>query len=95
MQAKAHIDHHLHDPTLCPASVAAALHVSLRTLYRAFDEQDQPAAAWIRQRRLERCRRDLIDPAHSSNTGLSPPGQTETWSRPRCLALYNCWSARS
>jgi AraC-like DNA-binding protein len=63
MQAKVHIDQHLPDPDLSPATVAAALHVSLRTLYRAFDEQHQAAATWIRRRRLERCRRDLIDPA--------------------------------
>jgi AraC-like DNA-binding protein len=63
MQAKAHIDRHLNDPGLSPSTVAAALHVSLRTLYRAFGEQQQPAGAWIRNRRLERCRRDLTDPA--------------------------------
>jgi AraC-like DNA-binding protein len=63
LQAKAYIDRHLKDPSLSPTTVAEALHVSLRTLYRAFGEQEQPTAAWIRQRRLEHCRRDLTDPA--------------------------------
>jgi AraC-like DNA-binding protein len=51
------------DPTLTPAMIAAAHHVSVRYLYRLFETEQSRVAAWIRQRRLERCPRDLLDPA--------------------------------
>jgi AraC-like DNA-binding protein len=35
----------------------------VRYLHRLFEAQDTTVAAWIRRRRLERCRRDLADPA--------------------------------
>jgi AraC-like DNA-binding protein len=57
------IDRRLGDPELSPSAVAAAHHISLRQLYRLFDAQPMGVAGWIRQRRLERCRRDLLDPA--------------------------------
>ncbi|RLV79188.1 AraC family transcriptional regulator [Streptomyces rapamycinicus NRRL 5491] len=50
-------------PGLTPASIAAAHHISLRYLYRLFEEQGHTVSAWIRAQRLERCRRDLADPA--------------------------------
>jgi AraC-like DNA-binding protein len=53
----------LGDPALSPGALAAAHHISLRHLYRLFDAQPMGVAGWIRQRRLERCRRDLLDPA--------------------------------
>jgi AraC-like DNA-binding protein len=58
-RAKAFIDDHLRDPGLTPARVAAALNVSLRTLYRSFDADGQTIAAYIRRSRLLRTRRDL------------------------------------
>jgi AraC-like DNA-binding protein len=57
------VEQHLGDATLNPGAVAAANHVSLRHLHRLFESQDTTVAAWIRHRRLERCRRDLADPA--------------------------------
>jgi AraC-like DNA-binding protein len=59
----AFIDAHLGDPGLSPAQVAAAHHVSLRYVHKVFETQSSSVAAWIRQRRLERCRQDLLDPA--------------------------------
>jgi AraC-like DNA-binding protein len=65
----AFIDAHLADPDLSPAAIAAANHVSLRQLYKLFAGRGvgtgpgTGVAGWIRQRRLERCRRDLLDPA--------------------------------
>ncbi|GAA0572233.1 MULTISPECIES: helix-turn-helix domain-containing protein [Streptomyces] len=53
----------LRSPGLTPASIAAAHHISLRYLYRLFEEQGHTVSAWIRAQRLERCRRDLADPA--------------------------------
>jgi AraC-like DNA-binding protein len=57
------IEQHLAEADLAPAIVAAAHHVSLRYLHRLFETEDTTVAAWIRRRRLERCRRDLADPA--------------------------------
>lgn len=57
------IDAHLSDPGLDPGLVAAAHYISVRYLYRLFQTQGTTVAAWIRHRRLERCRKDLADPA--------------------------------
>jgi AraC-like DNA-binding protein len=37
--------------------------VSIRYLHKLFETQEATVAEWIRRRRLERCRRDLLDPA--------------------------------
>ncbi|MEU8282867.1 helix-turn-helix domain-containing protein [Micromonospora sp. NPDC048905] len=62
VRVKAFIDEHLGDPDLSPGTVAAAHHVSLRSLHRAFEAEDQTVADIIRTRRLDRCARDLRDP---------------------------------
>jgi AraC-like DNA-binding protein len=59
----AYIEQHLGDPGLAPGTIAAAHHVSVRYLYKLFEAQGQGVAGHIRRRRLERCRRDLLDPA--------------------------------
>ncbi|MEV0263890.1 helix-turn-helix domain-containing protein [Streptomyces sp. NPDC050617] len=58
----AFIDENLGDPGLTPQAVADAHHLSVRSLHRLFRTCDGSVAAWIRSRRLERCRRDLTDP---------------------------------
>jgi AraC-like DNA-binding protein len=58
----AFVDRHLGDPALTPAAVAAAHHLSLRSLHRLFADGGRTVAATIRSRRLERCRHDLADP---------------------------------
>jgi AraC-like DNA-binding protein len=57
------IRQHLADLSLSPGSVAAAHHISTRYLHRLFEQHETTAAAFIRGQRLERCRRDLADPA--------------------------------
>lgn len=59
---RAYIEAHLADPALSPAEVAAAHHISLRYLYKLFEPSGESVAGRIRRRRLERCRRDLLDP---------------------------------
>ncbi|GAA2788084.1 helix-turn-helix domain-containing protein [Crossiella cryophila] len=54
---------HLGDPDLGPVTLAAAHHISVRYLHRLFQQQNQTVAGWIRDQRLENCRRDLADPA--------------------------------
>jgi AraC-like DNA-binding protein len=62
----AFIQQRLGDPELAPGTIAAAHHISLRYLHKLFQEQGTTVAGWIRQRRLEGCRRDLADPALAS-----------------------------
>jgi AraC-like DNA-binding protein/mannose-6-phosphate isomerase-like protein (cupin superfamily) len=59
----AYIEDRLADPELSPATVAEAHHISVRYLHKLFAAQDRTVAAFIRSRRLERSRRDLLDPA--------------------------------
>ncbi|GAA2371392.1 helix-turn-helix domain-containing protein [Streptomyces cuspidosporus] len=58
----AFIDHHLTDPLLDPAAVAAHHHISVRTLHQLFQGEPESVAATIRRRRLERCHADLTEP---------------------------------
>jgi AraC-like DNA-binding protein len=60
-KAKEFIELNLADESLCPATVAAAHNVSSRTLHRLFEEENETPSRWIRLRRLERCRSDLLD----------------------------------
>ncbi|MFC5632735.1 helix-turn-helix domain-containing protein [Streptomyces bullii] len=62
------IDQHLGDPSLSPATVAAAHGISVRRLHQLFAAEGASPAAWIRHRRLERCRRDLADPRLSGRS---------------------------
>ena len=57
------VHQHLGDPQLSPSAIAAAHHMSLRSLHQLFHDEGLTVAGWIRQRRLDRCRRDLTDPA--------------------------------
>jgi AraC-like DNA-binding protein len=57
------IEQRLADPELCPGELAAAQFISVRSLHKLFETQQTTVAEWVRQRRLERCARDLLDPA--------------------------------
>ena len=59
----AYIEDHLADPDLSPGKVAKAHHISVRYLHKLFASQERTVAGFIRSRRLERSRRDLLDPA--------------------------------
>ncbi|NRQ39740.1 helix-turn-helix domain-containing protein [Nonomuraea sp. NN258] len=65
MRVHAFIEQRLCHSDLDPGQVAAAHHVSVRYLHRLFESQQTTVAAWIRRRRLERCREDLADPSLS------------------------------
>jgi AraC-like DNA-binding protein len=60
---QAFIRENLGDPRLSPPTVAAAHHISLRTAHQLFHDEGLTVAGWIRAQRLDRCRRDLADPA--------------------------------
>ncbi|MFB9571759.1 helix-turn-helix domain-containing protein [Streptomyces yanii] len=61
-QISAFVEQHLADPALTPQAIADAHHISLRHLQQLLAEDDTSPAAWIRHRRLERCRVDLATP---------------------------------
>lgn len=60
-----YIDLHLSSPHLSPSSVARAHYISTRHLHALFHEIDTTVSTHIKNRRLERCRADLLDPALS------------------------------
>ncbi|GHF24173.1 helix-turn-helix domain-containing protein [Streptomyces morookaense] len=68
LRVRAYIDQHLADPDLSPEQIAKAHHVSLRYLQKLFSEERTTVTAWIRQRRLEGCRRDLAGPYAAGRT---------------------------
>ncbi|MER5220159.1 helix-turn-helix domain-containing protein [Streptomyces flaveus] len=59
-QIDAYIDQNLDNPCLSPTLVAQAHFISTRQLQRLFARRGSTVAQVIRQRRLERCRRDLL-----------------------------------
>jgi AraC-like DNA-binding protein len=63
LRIQAAIEQRLGDPELSPGSIAAGHHISVRYLHKLFETQHTTVGGWIRRRRLERCRRDLLDPA--------------------------------
>jgi AraC-like DNA-binding protein len=71
LRARAHAQSRLGDPSLVPGEIAAAVHVSKRYLHRLFEEDGSTVSGWIRQLRLEACRRDLADPSRRGETVTS------------------------
>ncbi len=63
-----YIDQHLSSTDLSPGSIAAAHYISTRHLHSLFRQADTTVSTWIRERRLERCRADLLDPVLSDRT---------------------------
>lgn len=62
-QVKSYIDRNLSNPELGPGLIVAAHYISLRQLHSIFHTEGLTVSSWIRARRLQRCRRDLSDPA--------------------------------
>lgn len=63
------IHQNLGDPDLSPRTVADAHHVSLRHLQQLLATADTTPAALIRRKRLEQCRRALVD-SHQSRRAI-------------------------
>jgi AraC-like DNA-binding protein len=68
LQIRAYVDAHLGDPELSPAKIAEAHFISKRYLYKLFESEGITVSRWIRERRLERCRTDLANPARREET---------------------------
>ena len=71
----AHIEANLSDPGLDVASIAAAHHISTSYLQKLFASESISVAAFIRERRLEQCRRDLADPSNAHRSAASIAAQ--------------------
>ncbi|UOZ06035.1 helix-turn-helix domain-containing protein [Amycolatopsis sp. WQ 127309] len=56
-----YVELRLRDPHLGVEQIAAAHHVSRRTVYRLFEKIGEGVASYIRGRRLDRCRADVIE----------------------------------
>lgn len=63
IHAQAYIDARLGDPGLTPDELARACFISTRYLHRVFETAGLSVCDFIRSARLDRCRRDLSDPA--------------------------------
>ncbi|MGC4856911.1 helix-turn-helix domain-containing protein [Micromonospora sp. DT4] len=59
------VERHLDNAEISPRTVAAAHHISLRSLHRLFEGEATTPAELIRAKRLERCRRDLCNPLYA------------------------------
>jgi AraC-like DNA-binding protein len=57
---RAHIDCHLNDPSLSPATAAASLRIGVRTLHAALASQAESFGVLVRRLRLEECRATLL-----------------------------------
>ena len=55
------IERNLGDPGLDVPAIAAAYHVSIRQLQRLFEADGYTVTEWIRNRRIEHCRKDLAN----------------------------------
>ena len=59
---RAHIDEHLGDISLGPATIADANYISTRHLHNVFQRQGTTVSTYVRSRRLEKCYQDLANP---------------------------------
>ena len=74
LDLKYYIERHVADPALSPATIAAAHFISTRYLHKLFRHEEHSVSETIRRARLERCRRDLADPALAGQTIASIAG---------------------
>ena len=57
----AYIERNLGDPGLDGTTIATAHHISIRQLQRMFEDDGHTVTEWIRNRRIEHCRKDLAN----------------------------------
>ena len=73
VQVRRHIEQHLVDPSLSPASVAAAHRMSQRSLHLLFEPTGVSFARYVMRRRLQECHTMVTSPAqaHRSVTDIA------------------------
>ncbi|MDD2054231.1 transcriptional regulator FeaR [Pseudomonas putida] len=62
------IEESLAQPNLTPVGLATRLNISVRHLYRLFEEQDDSVCRYIQRTRLQRSADDLANPFHRSES---------------------------
>jgi AraC-like DNA-binding protein len=62
LRVKDYIHQRLCDPALGPAEIAAAVNISTRYLHKLFEADHHTVSLYIKGLRLDRARRDLLDP---------------------------------
>lgn len=67
----AYLSARLEDADLGPQSIAAALGISVRSLHLLFSHRNTTVSRCIIERRLERCRSDLVAKPHASITEIA------------------------
>jgi AraC-like DNA-binding protein len=82
------IEARLGDPNLRPDEVARACFISTRYLHRLFESEGVSVCDWIRSARLDRCRRDLLDPMFAHETILSIASRWGLPSAPHFSRLF-------
>ncbi|MFI6551376.1 helix-turn-helix domain-containing protein [Streptomyces prunicolor] len=68
LRMQAFVVRHLADPDLTPGVIARAHHISVRYVYKLFQQEDVTVGQWIQRRRLEECRRELARPEAARRT---------------------------
>jgi AraC-like DNA-binding protein len=58
----------LDDPELTTATIAAAHYISPRYLQKLFEAEGSTVTDWIRRRRLDHCKRELLDPRNAGES---------------------------
>jgi AraC-like DNA-binding protein len=71
LNVQSFIEANLGDPELDPERIARSTFISTRYLHKLFEAEGTSVCRWIRGSRLERCRRDLLDPALADETILA------------------------
>lgn len=71
LRVDAHIAARLDDVDLGPQSIAAGLGISVRSLHLLYSRRGTTVSRRILERRLERCRRDLVIEPHMSITEIA------------------------
>ena len=62
LRIKEFIEQHLAEPWLNASAIASAHQMSLRSLYYAFEHEEESVTQFIRSRRLDNAKHDLTDP---------------------------------
>lgn len=62
LHAKSFIYKHLANPNLTPTLIAFHLGISERYLHKLFESEEASVASFIRNKRLEQCKNDLVHP---------------------------------
>lgn len=90
-RARTHIEEHLADLTLDPASVAAACSISVSYLHKLFSSTGESVTDYIRERRLQGCWSDLRRPEFAT---LTVAAIGRRWGLPDPAYLSRAFRAR-